>query len=658
MRTIVRRLKFLRLANFTGAFVGSLFFAVSVAQVSPELESLQQQRDSYRQAQLALSQRQMKQYHLLNEELTDYPLLPYLQFQEMSQRLKKLSSAEVTDFLNQYPSSYLAEQLRYHWLHQLAEVQRWEEYLQFYHSGMRDTRLHCYHLRARVELGDKSALEKVAPLWNVSESQPEVCDPLFAQWMAAGLLTPQIAWERHSKALQARNRHLAAYVARQLPEDRQKLARLYREVDAYPTRLRQQHRFGAQTAEMQEIILHGLERLARRDAPEALNLWHKYDAQQLFDDRERLEAQHFIATRLVYQGHMDQAEQLLARSPGLSSEDLTEGLIRDALKRQDWHKAYAWLERLPPDAQQTERWRYWRARLMEQLQLQPDEGQPSARELYAAVAATRSFYGFLSADILGYEYRLIDKPANVTPELMAKVENLPGIARARELLMLGDLTSANREWYHSTRDMNTEDVIAAGKLAERWGWHRNGIQAMISAQSWDDLQLRFPLAYQEQMTNAAKSASMTPHLLFAIARQESAFMPDARSPAGALGLMQLLPSTAQYTARRAGIPYKRHELLSPETNIDLGSRYLHQLLNEFDGNRILATAAYNAGPTRVRQWLSAEQQKLPYDVWIETIPYRETRSYVQNVLAYSVIYGYRLGESRPFITLKEAQNSL
>lgn len=658
MRAIVRGLKVLLAANFTCVFVGSLLFATSAVRAAPELDALAQEREAYRQAQLALSQRQMKQYHQLIDELSDYPLLPYLQFQDMSQRLKKLSSDEVADFLNQHPYSYLAEQMRYHWLHQLAEGGRWEEYLQFFHAGMRDTRLHCYQLRARLKQGDESALEEVEPLWNVGESQPEACDPLFAHWMAKGLLTPQIAWERHSKALQARNRQLAAYIARQLPEDKQKLARLYREVDAQPSRLGQQHRFSAQIPEMQELILHGLKRLARRDASEALNLWHKYDAQQLFDDRERLDTQHFIATRLVYQGHMEQAEQLLARSPGLSSEDLTEGLIRDALKRQDWSKAYAWLEKLPAQAQQTERWRYWRARLMEELQLQPEEGQASARELYAAVAATRSFYGFLSADILGYEYRLIDKPAEVTPEVMAEVESLPGIVRARELLLLGDLTNANREWYHSTRDMGTEEVIAAGKLAERWGWHRNGIQAMISAQSWDDLQLRFPLAYQEQMTSAAKSTSITPHLLFAIARQESAFMPDARSPAGALGLMQLLPSTAQYTARRAGIPYQRQALLSPETNIDLGSRYLHQLLNEFDGNRILATAAYNAGPTRVRQWLNAEQQKLPYDVWIETIPYRETRGYVQNVLAYSVIYGYRLGENRPFITLKEAQNSL
>ncbi len=658
MWAIIRRLKVLLAANFTCAFVGSLLLAAGGAQAAQGLDALSQERESYRQAQLALSQRQMKQYQQLLEELTDYPLLPYLQFQDMSQRLKKLSSDEVADFLNQHPYSYLAEQMRYHWLHHLAERGRWEEYLQFFHAGMRDTRLHCYQLRARLNQGDEQALAEVAPLWNVGESQPKVCDPLFKQWMAAGLLSPEIAWERHSKALQARDRQLAAYIARQMPEDKQKLAQLYREVDAYPVRLRQQHRFGAQIPEMQEIILHGLKRLARHDAPEALNLWHKYDAQQLFDDRERLDTQHFIATRLVYQGHMEQAEQLLARSPGLSSEDLTEGLIRDALRRQDWNKAYAWLEKLPAEAQQTERWRYWRARLMEELQLQPEQGQPSARDLYAAVAATRSFYGFLSADILGYEYRLIDKPAEVTPEVMAEVERLPGIARARELLLLGDLTNANREWYHSTRDMGTEEVIAAGKLAERWGWHRNGIQAMISAKSWDDLQLRFPLAYQEQVTNAAKSTSITPHLLFAIARQESAFMPDARSPAGALGLMQLLPSTAQYTARRAGIPFQRQELLSPDTNIDLGSRYLHQLLNEFDGNRILATAAYNAGPTRVRQWLSADQQKLPYDVWIETIPYRETRSYVQNVLAYSVIYGYRLGESRPFITLEEAQNSL
>ncbi|MDQ2075572.1 transglycosylase SLT domain-containing protein [Marinimicrobium sp. ABcell2] len=641
------------------AFFSSLWAVHGVqAEEGSALSTLEKQRETYLEAQRALGQRQMQRYQSLAAELEDYPLLPYLQYQEMTRSLSRLTSDEVANFLYQHPYSYLGEQLRQRWLHHLAGQERWDEYRQFYHADLRDTRLNCYQLFARLHNDDISALDEVAPLWNVGQSQPNACDPLFARWMEAGRLTPEIAWERHSKALKARNRGLAAYVGRLMSEEQQRLAALYREVDLNPDRLSQMGRFSTQSPQMREIILHGLDRLARRDAPKALHLWHRYDAQQLFEDHDRLEIQQHIATRLVFQNRHGEAEKLLAQSPYLTSDDLTERLIRNALRQQDWQSAYNWLEQLPEASQQTDRWRYWRARLMEELELEPEQGRPSARDLYAMVAATRGFYGFLSADILGYEYRLLDRPVEVTEIMLKNVEQMPGITRARELLLTGDVTNASREWFHTTRTLDAQSVIAAGKLAEHWGWYRTGIQATIRARSWDDLQMRFPLAYREQMDIAAEATSINPHLLFAIARQESAFMADARSPAGALGLMQLMPTTAQYTARRAGIPYRKHDLLSPETNIDLGSRYLHQLLNEFNGNRILAAAAYNAGPTRVRQWLGATERKLPYDVWIETIPFQETRGYVQNVLAFSVIYGYRLGELSPVITPEEAQNRL
>lgn len=627
------------------------------AEKQPDQLSLEKQRETYMEAQRALSQRQMQRYRTLAAELQDYPLLPYLQYQEMTRQLSRLSSQEVASFLYEHPYSYLGEQLRQRWLHHLAAHKRWDEYRQFYHSGLNDTRLNCHQLFARLENNDESALDEVAPLWNVGRSQPDACDPLFARWMEAGGLTQEIAWERHSKALKARNRGLATYIGRLMPEAQQQLAALYREVDRNPERLRQVSRFSTQSPAMREIILHGLDRLARRDATNALHLWHRYDAQQLFEDQDRLEIQQHLATRLVLQNNLEAAKNLLTQSPQLTSENLTEQLIRDALRQQDWHSAAQWLAQLPEASQESDRWRYWRARLMEELEIEPEDG-PNAMDLYAAVAATRSFYGFLSADKLGYEYRLLDRPVEVTDTSLEQVERLPGITRARELLLVGDLTNAGREWFHTTHGLDGKSIIAAGKLAERWGWYRNGIQATIRTRSWDDLQLRFPLAYREQMDSAAEATSINPHLLFAIARQESAFMADARSPAGALGLMQLMPTTAQYTARRAGIPYRKHDLLSPDTNIALGSRYLHQLLNEFNGNRILAAAAYNAGPTRVRQWLGATERKLPYDVWIETIPFRETRGYVQNVLAYSVIYGYRLGELSPIITPEEAQNLL
>lgn len=659
LRELLPGLRSLLLA-LTGTLAINLGWADAQAPISDLADAspvpaelvLEVQRERYLEARDALSRRQMDRYRKLAGELGDYPLLPYLEYRELTRTLSQSPPERIADFLEREEGSYLAYQLRRQWLHALAKQERWSTYLDFYDSRLTDTDLQCHHLQARLQRDDPSALEEVAPLWNVARSQPKACDPVFDRWLAEGRLTTELAWSRHKKAVEARNSHLASYIARQMPEQRQRLAALLREVDRHPERLTQKERFRSQSEAMQDILHHGLRRLARNDAPLALKLWHGFDAQQLFSDSERLETQETIAQRLVYQNHPQLADRLLAEVPALTSTDLIESIIRDALRQLDWERAYTWVMQLPAEAQDSERWRYWRARLIEELELEGEGMAPA--DLYAAVAATRSFYGFLSADKLGFDYRLLDQPAQVSEQQLEQVEQRPGLRRARELLLIGDINNASREWFHTIPQLDQESIIAAGKLAERWGWHRKGIQAMISARSWDDLQLRFPLAYRDLVSTAAEETEITPHLLFAIARQESAFMPHARSPAGAMGLMQLMPATAQQTARRAGVPYRRSDLLSPDKNIALGSRYLHELLNEFNGNRILAAAAYNAGPYRVKQWLKSNNQKLPYDVWIETIPFRETRGYVQNVLSYSVIYGYRLGEESPFITPEEA----
>ncbi len=623
--------------------------------VTPESLLRDNQRQVYLKARDALSQRQMTRYRELLGQLADYPLTPYLTYRELTRNLHQASPDSVQAFLEAESGSYLAHQLQRQWLHALARQERWDQYLADYSSELHSSELQCYALHARLKRDDLSALDEVEPLWNVAHSQPEACDPVFDRWVAAKRLTPAIAWERHTKAVKAGQYGLANYLARQMPEAWQQQARLLRDVNRNPQLLTQTQRFREQSEAMQDIISHGLQRLARRDAPQALALWRGYDAQQLFSDPERLATQETIAQRLIFQGHRDQADRLLATVPALNSTELVESVIRDALEQLDWERAYTWLNQLPAADQDSERWRYWRARMIEELEL--ENTGPEPKDLYAAVAATRSFYGFLSADKLGFEYRLLDQPAPVTDAVLADIEQHPALQRAYEHLMIGDTIAASREWFHTVPKLEHEQIMAAGKLAQRWGWHRKGIQAMISARFWDDLQMRFPLAYQEHVQTAARETSVHPHLLFAIARQESAFMPHARSPAGAMGLMQLMPATAQQTARRAGVPYRRADLLSPEKNIALGSRYLNELLTEFNGNRILAAAAYNAGPYRVKQWLREKEHSLPYDVWIETIPFRETRGYVQNVLSYSVIYGYRMGEQGPFITPEEARTA-
>jgi soluble lytic murein transglycosylase len=237
---------------------------------------------------------------------------------------------------------------------------------------------------------------------------------------------------------------------------------------------------------------------------------------------------------------------------------------------------------------------------------------------------------------------------------MSEVLKDKRIARALELFATGDISSARNEWLYASRSFTKEQMIAAAKLARDQELHPMAIQAMIKAQAWNDLSIRFPLAYNEKIQATAQQENIDTNWLYAIARQESAFSHDAKSSAGALGVLQLMPATAKQTARAMGVRYSTYDLLRPNTNIKIGGNYLGKLFRQFDGNRVLATAAYNAGPSRVRQWLQNNKYPLEKDVWIETIPFKETRHYVQNVLTFSVIYGYRRDEQ--YQMLKSSEN--
>lgn len=620
------------------------------------------QRALYLQALELQSQSQIQtpEYQSLLAQLNGYPLLPYLEYATISPHIDELAAPgtdhpQIDEFLTLNAGTYLGQRLEREWVLTLAEHARWSDVVDHHSKANTTTELTCHALRARLETGDTSALQEVAPLWNVATSQPNVCDPVFETWIAAGYPTPDIAWQRFEKTLKADQDSLANYIARQMPAREQELARLYLRVDSEPQTLHDLPSFQVptDTPEMKAVLLHGLRQLAQNDATQAMTLLKRDNFDQTLGTAERVELERFIIMRLLTQGHVTAAEIVLQANPLLISEALGGWILRAALKQQDWARIEAWLDRLPADLGTSERWQYWRARML--VEKDTPESRAEAGELYATLAGLRSFYGFMAADFLGRDYEMVDKPVDFDPAQLDTLADIPAIQRAHELYLIGEEASARAEWQHATAGMPQEQIIASGKLADSWGWHRNGIQAMIQVSYWDDLQLRFPLAYSVLVAEAADKNDLTPHLVFAIARQESAFMQDARSSAGALGLMQLMPATAQQTAKGVGMQITNQDLFRPEVNLQLGSRYLSQLMEQFDNNRILAAAAYNAGPNRVKRWLEETgETPVPLDIWIETIPFAETRGYVQNVLAYSVIYGYRMGRAIELLTEDEA----
>ncbi|MCY1398517.1 Soluble lytic murein transglycosylase [compost metagenome] len=273
--------------------------------------------------------------------------------------------------------------------------------------------------------------------------------------------------------------------------------------------------------------------------------------------------------------------------------------------------------------------------------------------LYKNVARERDYYGFLAADRVQAPYQLTNKPLHLSQQTINKVRNTPGIRRALEFHARGQIVDGRREWYYVSRHFNRDEMVAQAKLAYDLRWYFPAIRTISQAKYWDDLDIRFPMAHRETLVREAKVRGLHSSWVFAITRQESAFMEDARSSVGAAGLMQLMPATAKETARKFDIPLASpRQVLDPDKNIQLGAAYLSQVHSQFNGNRVLASAAYNAGPGRVRQWLRGANH-LSFDVWVESIPFDETRQYVQNVLSYSVIYGHKLNAPQPLVDWHE-----
>ena len=253
-------------------------------------------------------------------------------------------------------------------------------------------------------------------------------------------------------------------------------------------------------------------------------------------------------------------------------------------------------------------------------------------------------------------YRFDERPIDSGNHDQLTLESQPGLQRAHELYELDRVVEARREWFQATHYFSEHQLQQAAVMAHVWGWHDRAIMTLARTNNRDDLKIRFPLAYENIIMREAGSAGVDPALAYAVVRQESAFTSDARSHAGALGLMQLMPKTAKLSARRLGMPlHGRMALIDAETNLRLGIHYLHNMLMEYNNNTVLATAAYNAGQYRVKKWIP-EHGSEDADVWTETLPFSETRHYVQNIMLFMTIYDQRLG--RQPIPLKQRMPSV
>ena len=620
-------------------------FALDTAQAA----SLAQQRQYYDEAKQALARGDSGPYRRHAAALRDYPLEPYLAYDDLTARLKTASNAEIEKFLAEHGDLPQISWMKLRWLRLLAARGDWKPFVAHYDPAMNFTELDCLFGRYQLENGHQKQGNATAErLWLVGKSQHESCDPLFERWAANGQLTEDMRWKRAKLAVENGNYGLASFLVKSLSTLKSQ-GELLVDVAQKPQMLSSPERFMPATSAMGDVVAVGLRRLARQDPEKALGLLEAYAKRMSFSDDEKVAIARQIGLTLAKRADPRALKVMADYDPQLRDNTVSEWRARLLLRLGRWEEAHALTQRFPEELANSNRWRYWQAR---SLQLAQPQNQ-KAVQLYQPVAAERDFYGFLSADRIQAPYQLNHQPLAIAPRVMQKVRNTAGIRRAMEFHARGQIVDGRREWYHVSRLFSRDEMVAQAQLAYEMEWYFPAIRTISQAKYWDDLDIRFPMAHRNSLVGAAKARDLHPSWVFAVTRQESAFMADARSHVGATGLMQLMPATAKETAKRFNIPFSSpQQLLNPSVNVQLGAAYLSQIYGQFNGNRVLASAAYNAGPGRVRQWLR-DAKHLSFDVWVENIPFDETRQYVQNVLAYSVIYGQKLNAPQPLVEWHE-----
>lgn len=620
----------LQLLPIIALLISLVWIMPPIAQAADSVES---QRETFKKARAAVRKGSISRYRKLRQKLDDYPLKGYLDYEYLKRQLYKPRIKDYQNFFDAQQDSPIANRLRRKWLNILARQGRWKLFLEHY-KGSRSTKLACYQALALQNIGPplqaKLAAEK---LWLVGKSQPRSCDTVFKNWRAHGHATPDLIWQRIRLAMHKRKPNLARYLAKFLGASERKWVERWRKMYRQPARMLNHKYFKKDSPLVREIVLHGIERLARIDANEAAKRWQIIQNRYQFSVSDKGKIQRRIALSAATQKLPEALSLINAVDARWVDQPIQEWRVRSALQRNDWSSVLQSIDSLKQAQQQKSNWQYWRARALNELGF-----TQQSTTIYSQLAKSFSYPGLLAADKLGVKYALNGTPLVSNKDEINKLRNIPGIARAEELYKLGMTIDARREWQFAIAKMPPRQLQLAAILASRLGWHDRAVLTIGRTNTLDDLKLRYPIVFKKQVLRHSERNKIQAAWVYGVLRQESAYMTDARSHAGALGLMQLMPRTARSEARRLKLSLRnQHAILNVDKNIRLGTAHLKRVLDINKGHHVLATASYNAGVQRVKSWLPKSQQ-LPADIWIETIPFKETRKYVKRVMSTMAVF--------------------
>ncbi len=631
-RVLTLSRRFITMAAILGVFLIS-----PVTQAASTLLS-EQQRD-FLAAEKAFKKGDMATYRSLKSGLQDYVLYPYLAFAEA--RAGVANKATVNRFREQFSETPMSARLLTSRLNYLGKKGQWREYLEIY-QGSSSAKYQCYALRAQgaIKGRDEDWFYAVKDIWLTGKSLPPVCNPLFNNFYASDKITSSLILKRVQLAIEKKNLSLAKFLSKKLNEGDARWYRLWLAMHNQPLETLESVLSAKESAPLGDAIVHGVLRYARKDTVAAWDFWRD-ELRQRFDFSQKHidEVEGKLLLRAAWR-HLPEAHGWFSLvSDSSLNDEARQWKVRTAIRQGDWTMALEGIDNLPAGESDERQWQYWRARALEQT-----GANKAANKIFQSLAKTTSYYGFLSAERLELPHQFTSIPA-VSKDNAGAVDGLlerAGILRAKELLALDRKVDAMREWRHQTSQMSKAEKKLAATLAQRWGWHFAAILTVAKAGHLQDLELRFPLAYREEVERAAKKHGIDPSWVYGVMRRESAFRETAVSPAGALGLMQLMPATAKEVVRKLGLPkHSKKDLKTAAKNINLGAFYLKEVKDTYGGHEILATASYNAGPHRVKTWLP-DEGVLEADVWVDSITFDETRAYVKAVFFYTAIFERKL----------------
>jgi len=566
----------------------------------------------------------------------NYILAPYADYWLMLLNLEDADNQTVRDFLNTYSEYPFADRLRGEYLKKLAKQQDWESFSnEFPNYQSEDAAVACYAAESSAINGDVSLLESAKTLWMQAKEQPSTCSGLYDRMQAANVLTEDDIWERFRLALGGDRVSLAKAIAKRSKTFEAIQYKLIDSAYGSPQLVLNKKMISFKTRFGREVNLFALNRIAKIDSQQALTAFRKVE--DLFKPEDRS----YFYGRLALQAAQRQEPEALKWFQKADNTELNKEqfawFARAALRQKNWQALLAVVGKMEPAQAEEGAWRYWKARALKAA------GQNlEANGLFAKLSTERHFYGWLAQEELDGFITAAPVNYKVSDEQVADIVKTPAFQRVEALQRVDLRWEAKSEWALATKDFDDQQLLAAAEFASRKQWHDLAIITADKTAEMHDFALRYPTPYRDLIKPAANEQGVDEAWVYGITRQESRFMHYAKSGVGAAGLMQLMPATAKWAAPRAGISnYNSSMIHDLDTNIALGTYYLSHTLELMNGQEVMATAAYNAGPSRAKKW--AADIPLEGAIYAETIPFSETRSYVQKVMANAHLYAQRLG---------------